>query len=245
MRRAAGDYCVRFCLTTEQATKNEYIRTKLTNVPATQEIIYNRARRDDGTVIAEVALNRPDKGNALNPRMLGRLLEIFRRMRGRPRGARRCNAGAWASLLRRRRHRSLGRADAPPDGAEWILPGVQVLSALAVLFRPIDRHRGVPIGGGLELAMAADLRIAHRDAKFSLPETGLGMISGWGGVRRVSELIGVAPSPSHDAPGTARDRSTGSRLGARHRCRRRQRRPGRLPRCVVSETLCQFSGGGG
>lgn len=76
---------------------------------------------------------------------------------------------------------------------EWILPGIQVLAALAALPIPsIAVVSGHAIGGGLELAMAADLRIAHRDAKFSLPEVGLGMIAGWGGVRRLAELIGVA-----------------------------------------------------
>ncbi len=51
---------------------------------------------------------------------------------------------------------------------------------------------GHALGGGLELALAADLRIALRSAKLGAPEVTLGMISGWMGVRRLAETIGVA-----------------------------------------------------
>ncbi len=51
---------------------------------------------------------------------------------------------------------------------------------------------GHALGGGLELALAADLRIAVQAAKFGSPEVTLGMICGWMGVRRLAETIGVA-----------------------------------------------------
>lgn len=49
---------------------------------------------------------------------------------------------------------------------------------------------GYALGGGLELAMAAHMRIASDDAKMGLPEVSLGVIPGYGGTQRLPELVG-------------------------------------------------------
>ncbi len=49
---------------------------------------------------------------------------------------------------------------------------------------------GPAMGGGLEIALACDFRIAVKSAKLGLPETSLGLIPGWGGISRLSKLIG-------------------------------------------------------
>ncbi len=51
--------------------------------------------------------------------------------------------------------------------------------------------RGFALGGGCELALACDLRIAATDAVFGQPEVGLGIPPGWGATQRLPRLIGL------------------------------------------------------
>jgi methylglutaconyl-CoA hydratase len=65
--------------------------------------------------------------------------------------------------------------------------------AVASLPMPtIAALEGAALGGGLELALACDFRIAGQDAILGLPETGLAIIPGAGGTQRLSRLIGVS-----------------------------------------------------
>ena len=52
--------------------------------------------------------------------------------------------------------------------------------------------QGYALGGGLEIAMACDFRLATEKSQFGLPETRLGLIPGWGGTYLLSRLIGVS-----------------------------------------------------
>ncbi len=68
-----------------------------------------------------------------------------------------------------------------------------VVQALDRLERPIVAAiNGVALGGGLEIALACDLRIAHPRASVGLPETRLGLVPGAGGTQRLPRLVGVA-----------------------------------------------------
>jgi enoyl-CoA hydratase len=73
----------------------------------------------------------------------------------------------------------------------WLRHGHQVFDALARLRQPlIAVLNGHALGGGLELAACADIRIAEEHIKIGLPESGLGVIPGWSGTQRTVRRFG-------------------------------------------------------
>lgn len=79
----------------------------------------------------------------------------------------------------------------------WIASGNRLFDRLARLCQPvIAAIDGIAYGGGLELALCADIRIATPTSRFALPETGIGTVPGWSGVRRLVKLTGLARAKS-------------------------------------------------
>lgn len=77
--------------------------------------------------------------------------------------------------------------------AEMIQVGTDVLSAMERHPKPvIAAVCGYCLGGGMELAMAADLRVASASSRFGQPEVSLGLVPGWNGTIRLPRLIGVS-----------------------------------------------------
>ncbi|MDI7861697.1 enoyl-CoA hydratase/isomerase family protein [Rhizobiaceae bacterium n13] len=77
-------------------------------------------------------------------------------------------------------------------GHAWVRFGHRVFERLASLRMPlIAAVNGHALGGGLELAAAADIRIAETQVKIGLPEAGLGMVPGWSGTQRLVKRFGA------------------------------------------------------
>jgi len=81
----------------------------------------------------------------------------------------------------------------PAEVGPFVAKGREIIGAWANLPMPvIAAVDGVALGGGLEMALACDLRVASSDARLGLTETRLAIIPGGGGTQRLPRVVGVA-----------------------------------------------------
>jgi len=143
-------------------------------------------RRDDG--VAVVRLDNP-KGNALSTALLGQLEAVARRLTDDPPGAVVVTGGDRIFAA----GADIGEFDGPEEGRAVGAAFLRALDAVAAIPRcVIAAVSGYALGGGCELALACDLRIASERARFGLPEILLGIIPGGGGTQRLARLVGPA-----------------------------------------------------
>ncbi len=163
-----------------------------------------KLEREDG--VATVTIDRQDKLNALNPQVVEELGQVLLDLEGdSPRavivtgaGERAFVAGADIAAMREmspleaKRFAELGHA------ATALLDRSPIPTIAAV--------NGFALGGGCEVALACDIRIASENALFGFPEVSLGILPGLGGTQRLPRLVG---------PGIAKEMIfSGRKIGA-------------------------------
>jgi enoyl-CoA hydratase/carnithine racemase len=173
-----------------------------------QRLVINDAVRvERDTAIGWIVLTRPGQINAINDNIRQGVPQALALLDKDPqvrviviRGEGERGFCAGADIKERRGVESSLQVRQRMEGSRWI----ESLDAVA---KPvIAAIHGYCMGGGLELALACDIRFAAPDAIFALPETGLGLIPGGGGTQRLARVV---------APGRALDMLlTGDRMNA-------------------------------
>lgn len=145
---------------------------------------------DDGVAI--ITINRPEALNALNGELLVELSYAFELAESDPHVKALIITGTGRAFVAGADIANLANLSDAFSGREAALAGQDVMNTLAALpFPTIAAINGFALGGGLELALACDLRVASHQARLGLPEVGLGLIPGYGGTQRLPRLVGL------------------------------------------------------
>lgn len=142
--------------------------------------------------VAWLTLNRPDALNAINEAMRAALPRTLSEVDAREDV--RCivvsGAGPRAFCVGAD-IKEFGRSDAPTAWRQTKVHHHWIAAFDRVVKPTIAAIHGHCLGGGLEIALACDIRIATADACFGLPETGHGIIPGAGGTQRITRVLGM------------------------------------------------------
>lgn len=142
--------------------------------------------------VAVVSINRPKALNALNSSVLNELNQVIDIIEQ--------DSEIYLLILTGEGKAFVAGADISEmsnmnaqQGKEFAKKGMNVFRRIEELTIPtIALVNGFALGGGCELAMACDIRIASEKAKFGQPEVGLGITPGFGGTQRLPRLVGLA-----------------------------------------------------
>jgi len=139
-----------------------------------------------------ITINRENKLNALNRETMLELKSIFQYIQDSPkeiRGVILTGAGekAFAAGADISEFTGINEMSARNFAEE----GQEIFQSIENSHTPVVAViNGFALGGGCELAMAAQMRVAVEDAKFGQPEVNLGLIPGYGGTQRLTQLVG-------------------------------------------------------
>ena len=137
-----------------------------------------------------VTINRPKAMNALNMDVLNELYDVFTNIEADTEIKAVILTGEGKAFVAGADIAQMSQLNAI-EGRQMMIMGHKVMNLIEGMEKPvIAAVNGFALGGGCELSMACDIRIASEKAKFGQPEVGLGIIPGFGGTQRLSRLVG-------------------------------------------------------
>lgn len=153
---------------------------------------YKNLLTEQEGLIFKIIINRPKQLNALNKETIEELHQVFDKANN--------DSSIGAIILTGSGDKAFVAGADIKEFADFSIDQGQELSAVGhellfdfveFLTKPvIAAINGFALGGGLELAMASHIRIASDNAKLGLPEVSLGVIPGYGGTQRLTQLVG-------------------------------------------------------
>ena len=139
-----------------------------------------------------ITMNRPEALNALNDQVIRELDAVLDQVEEREDILVAVLTGAGRAFVAGADIGQMSQLTAA-QAKEFGVLGNRVFLKLEQLTKPtIAAVNGFALGGGCELAMACDIRLASARAKFGQPETGLGITPGFGGTQRLPRIVGTA-----------------------------------------------------
>lgn len=151
---------------------------------------YEFVQLESAGPVATITLSRPDKLNALNGKMVRELRAAFNEVEADPNtrvSIVRGNGKAFAAGadISEYSHATTGDFD------RFTALCNKLCQEISGSEKPvIAAVHGVALGGGFEVALSCDVIVASESATFGLPEVKLGLLPGWGGTQRLTQLIG-------------------------------------------------------
>lgn len=140
--------------------------------------------------IAFITINRPQAMNALNMDVLNELYEAFSKVEADDEIRAAIVTGEGKAFVAGADIAQMNSMNAI-EGRDMMIAGHKVMNYMESIEKPIIAAvNGFALGGGCELSMACDIRIASEKAKFGQPEVNLGIIPGFGGTQRLPRLVG-------------------------------------------------------
>jgi len=181
----------------------------LRRCPPPLELVISRP----GPGVLELRLDRPGAANALTTTLLCHLADTLGAAAGDP-DVRAAILTGGATLFSIGADRGDVLADDPSSSPEGTDLRGAAYARIARFPKPlIAAVCGPAVGGGCELALAADIVVAGESARFSLPETGLGLMPGAGGTQRLVRVVGKSLAMEMILAGTELTAAAACRAG--------------------------------
>jgi len=163
---------------------------------------------------ALVKLNRPEALNALNRETLSELESALDEIRNDP--------DAKVVVITAEGQKAFSAGADLKEASSLDEVGVKELIELGQrVYRKVDdlpkpvlvAVNGIALGGGVELSLAGDIRVASETAKLGSPEVNIGLIPGWGGTQRLPKLLGKGKAAELIFTGGIIDAKEAERIG--------------------------------
>jgi len=163
---------------------------------------------------AIIKLNRPEALNALNREALSELGLAFDEIRNNPE--------AKVVVITAEGQKAFSAGADLKEASSLDEAGVKELIELGQgVYRKIDDFpkpvlvavNGIALGGGVEMSLAGDVRVASETAKLGSPEVNIGLIPGWGGTQRLPKILGKGKAAELILTGGIIDAKEAERVG--------------------------------